>query len=93
MTGFYPTILKCPELGPDIYLTEQVLHFCERDGSDVAVADISIVRRRLAGNEDGNVATSGSSHSVQIKGCTLEKLLGAEGRGRIGEKTHVPMHA
>ena len=21
-TGFYPTILKCPELGPDIYLTE-----------------------------------------------------------------------
>ena len=25
MTGFYPTILKCPELGPDIYLTEQVL--------------------------------------------------------------------
>ena len=24
MTGFYPTILKFPELGPDIYLTEQV---------------------------------------------------------------------
>ena len=25
MTGFYHTILKCPELGPpDIYLTEQV---------------------------------------------------------------------
>ena len=24
MTGFYPTILKCPELSPDIYLTEQV---------------------------------------------------------------------
>ena len=24
MTGFYPTILKLPELGPDIYLTEQV---------------------------------------------------------------------
>ena len=23
-TGFYPTILKCPELGPEIYLTEQV---------------------------------------------------------------------
>ena len=22
-TGFYPTILKCPELGPDIDLTEQ----------------------------------------------------------------------
>ena len=24
MTGVYHTILKCPELGPDIYLTEQV---------------------------------------------------------------------
>ena len=24
MTWVYPTILKCPELGPDIYLTEQV---------------------------------------------------------------------
>ena len=24
MTGFYPTILKFPKLGPDIYLTEQV---------------------------------------------------------------------
>ena len=25
MTGVYPTILKCPELGPDIYVTEQVV--------------------------------------------------------------------
>ena len=35
MTGFYPTILKCPELGPDKYLTEQVV--LEGGTSDVTL--------------------------------------------------------
>ena len=34
MTGFYPTILKCPELGPDIYVTEQVLWHVSSDGGE-----------------------------------------------------------
>ena len=37
MTGVYHTILKCPELGPDIYLTEQVRTLHRRQhGRDLA---------------------------------------------------------
>ena len=37
MTGFYPTILKCPELGPDIYLTEQVAYVGWSELSDLTI--------------------------------------------------------
>ena len=33
-SGLYPTILICPELGPDIYVTEQVLWHVSSDGGE-----------------------------------------------------------
>jgi hypothetical protein len=69
--------------GPNGHARVNVSSFCAKDGSDTAIADISIVRRRLVA--DGRSSTD--THSASIKGCKLEKLLGAEGKGRIGERS------
>ena len=60
-----------------------IIDFLKNDGSDVAVADITMARKVLTGSGDAG----DSSNAIQISRCKLERVLGAEGLHRMGSRS------
>ena len=60
-----------------------ITEFLQNDGSDVAAADVTMVRKVLTGSGDAGE----SSNAIQISRCKLERVLGVDGYHRMGSRS------